>query len=261
LANPKVKYVRRLQTERRFRHQENAFVVEGQRWFADLIRLALTPELVFCTESWRRAADNAYILQQLPVPIQLVSEPIMAAMSDTQSPPGLLAVVPMPTISIPDRPSLLLILDEITNPGNLGTILRSAAAAGVEVVLLGPGCVDPYNPKVVRGSMGAHLRLPIRQEGWSEMTRWVEGISLWLASAAGEVDYTAVDWRQPAALIIGNEARGVGEEAMRLATGRISIPMHTATESLNAAVAASVILFEASRQRRAQTGSRKPKFS
>ncbi|MCP4424519.1 MAG: RNA methyltransferase [Chloroflexi bacterium] len=250
LANAKIKYVRRLQAEKRFRTREKAFVVEGTRWAAELVRLARIPELIFYTEGWRQTAANAHILLQITGPKQTVTHQVMAAISDTQTPPGFLAVLRRKPQALPDAPSLLLILDGVTNPGNLGTMLRSAGAAGAAGVLLGPGCVDAYNPKTVRGGMGAHLRLPIWSASWEQIAELTAKMSVWLATADGEIEYTAVPWTTPSALIIGGEAGGAGEKARKLATGTIAIPMRAATESLNAAVASAVILFEAARQRK-----------
>jgi TrmH family RNA methyltransferase len=109
--------------------------------------------------------------------------------------------------------------------------------------------VDPYNPKVVRGSMGAILRLPLRPATWDEIEQLVHGLDIWLAAARDGVAYTAVDWRRPSALLIGGEARGAGAAAERIASGRVTIPMRDATESLNAALAAGILLFEVARQR------------
>lgn len=254
LSNAKVKYVRRLQTDRRFRNRENQYVVEGSRWLTELVTMARPAEMLFVTERWLETAVHAQILQQLttlgqssPIP---VSEEVMQAMSDTTTPAGVLAVLPMQPRPLPDHPSLLLILDEISTPGNLGTMLRTAGAAGADGVLLGPGCVDLYNPKVVRGGMGAHLRLPVHNQTWPEIAATVQGMQVWLATIEAETAYTAVNWQQPSALIIGSEAAGAGEDARRIASGGIAIPMHAATESLNAAMAAGIILFEAARQRK-----------
>ena len=179
----------------------------------------------------------------------------MTAMSTTETPPGVLATVAIDPLPLPPRPSFMLILDSITNPGNLGTMLRTAAAAGVDAVLLTSGCVDIYNPKVVRGSMGALLRLPVHQLEWDDMARAVDRMRIWVAEAGGSRAYTAVDWRQPSALIVGNEAHGAGDDAYTLADGSVSIPMSVETESLNAAIAAGIILFEAARQRELAGGS------
>jgi TrmH family RNA methyltransferase len=135
----------------------------------------------------------------------------------------------------------------VRDPGNLGTILRSAEAAGVGQVILAPGTVDLYNPKAVRGAMGAHFRLPVAGLDWPAIAGRLAGRAVWLADAAGETPYDQVDWAVPSALIVGGEAAGAGDQAAALATGRVSIPMAGGAESLNAAMAATVILFEAAR--------------
>jgi TrmH family RNA methyltransferase len=238
-----------LQADRRFRYREQAFMVEGTRWLSDLVRSAVPPREIYCTLDWQQSADNETLIATLAAPVTLVEPAILAEMSDTETAQGALAVVPMINHPIPAHPSLLLILDAVANPGNLGTMLRTAAAAGVDGVLLGPGCVDPYNPKVVRGSMGALLRLPFAAMKWKEIANAIDGMTVWLAAAeAGDV-YSKVDWQRPSALIVGSEASGANTAAQALATGLVTIPMHDETESLNAAVAAAVILFEATRQR------------
>ena len=249
LTNAKVKYVTRLQVERRFRERERQFVAEGSRWLAELADRGVAPQMIFYTAAWLDLADNGRLLSQLAAPQLAVTDQVMRRMSDTQTPPGVLAVIPFPDLPWPSQPELLLILDQVGNPGNLGTMLRTAAAAGVSGVLLAPGCVDAYNPKTVRGGMGAHLRLPVRAASWAEISELCAELAVWTAVADGHTSYTQVNWRQPTGLIIGGEASGPGAEAAQLSQGTTHIPMHAATESLNAAVAAAVILFEAARQR------------
>jgi RNA methyltransferase, TrmH family len=249
LTNTKVKYVGRLQAERRFREQERHFVVEGGRWLAELADQDVTPQTIFYTADWFELDENGRLLTQFAAPQLAVTDQVMRRMSDTQTPPGVLAIAPIQPLPWPGQPEMLLILDQVGNPGNLGTMLRTAAAAGVSGVLLAPGCVDAYNPKAVRGGMGAHLRLPVRAASWAEISVLCEGLAVWTAVADGHASYTHVNWRQPSALIIGGEASGPSAEAAQLSQGTTHIPMHAATESLNAAVAAAVILFEAARQR------------
>lgn len=253
VSNAKVKFVRRLQTDRRFRNREKQYVVEGTRWLTELVAMARLPELLFYTERWLETAVHTQILQQLTslgqCPSLVVNDEVMQAMSDTSTPAGILAVLSMQPKPLPKNPTLLLLLDAINTPGNLGTMLRTAEAAGADGVLLGPGCVDLYNPKVVRSSMGAHLRLPVHSHSWAEIAQTVQGMQVGLATIEAETVYTAVDWTQPSALIIGSEAAGAGENAHRLATQQLTIPMHAATDSLNAAVATGILLFEAARQR------------
>ena len=249
-SNARIKEIRKLQTDRRVREQERLFVAEGDRWLKELIGLGMRPQLILTTPAWLDNPAHTALLAQLDAPHLPVNEAVMASASDTQTAPGILAVIPQPDWQLPEHPTLLLVLDRVQNPGNLGTMLRTAAAAGVAAVLLSPGCVDAYNPKTVRGGMGAHLRLPILRQSWPQIAAATNGLSIWLASVENPaIPYTQVNWCPPSALIIGSEAHGVGNEALKLAHGEVTIPMHAATESLNAAVAAAVILFEAQRQR------------
>ncbi|MCB8951878.1 MAG: RNA methyltransferase [Ardenticatenales bacterium] len=249
-SNSRVKMVRRLLAERRTREREQAYVIEGSRWLAELPAFNLTPHFLLYTNQWHHTAAHQALLARLAAPAYEIDARLLAEISGTETPAGILAVIPIKTKPLPDNPTLLLILDRLGDPGNLGTILRTAAAAGVEGILLSPGCVDAYNPKVVRGSMGAHLRLPIHALTWAEIGARVRGLAVYLADAQGTVSYDQANWRRPCALIIGSEAEGAGTEAMQLATTRVYIPMHAATESLNAAVSAGILLFEAARQRR-----------
>ncbi len=244
-TNPKIKYVRKLQADKRFRTQQQVFVIEGTRWINELTDI----KAVYFTEHWVETPAHAAILQKIDTPTYLVAENVMRSMSDNHSPPGVLAVVPIFKRPFPTPLTSLLILDGVTTPGNVGTMFRTAAAAGIDAVLLSPGSVDPYNPKVVRGSMGALLRLPIQTASWADIAQLTANLQVFVASAEKEKRYTAVNWKRPFALIIGNEANGPTQAAWDIATSGISIPMHNETESLNAAIAASVILFEAKRQR------------
>lgn len=248
--NERVTYIRSL-ARRRVRQREGRFVVEGVRLVDEVARVGLNPVLVFYTETWAATSAAQRLipgLGQAEEGAWLVSDAVLAACADTQTPQGVLAVVPF--VHLEPRPGLILILDQIRDPGNLGTALRSAEAAGVGQVILAPGTVDLYNPKVVRGAMGAHFRLPVTSLNWAEIAGRVAGRDVWLADAAGEIAYDQVDWSAPSALIVGGEAAGAGDKAAALATGRVRIPMAGATESLNAAMAATVLLFEATRQRR-----------
>lgn len=247
--NERVKYVRSL-ARRRVRQREGRFVVEGTRLVAEVVRAGVKPALVLYTEAWA-ATPASQLLPGLAAAEEgawEVTENVLAACAETEAPQGVLAVVPF--VHLEPRPGLVLILDQVRDPGNLGTVLRSAEAAGVGQVLLAPGTVDLYNPKVVRGAMGAHFRLPAASLDWPQIAERVAGRAVWLADAAGEATYDQVDWTAPSALIVGGEAAGAGQKAAVLATGRVCIPMPGGAESLNAAMAATVVLFEVARQRR-----------
>ncbi|HEU5432964.1 MAG TPA: RNA methyltransferase, partial [Thermomicrobiales bacterium] len=167
-----------------------------------------------------------------------------------------LAVVPFPDLASPvNGDPLVLILDRLRDPGNLGALLRTAAGAGATDVLLTPESVDPFNPKVVRAGMGAHFRIPIRELTADAAAELHERVPLRVATRAdAPLPYDRIDWRGPAAVIVGAEAAGVGAATDALATVAASIPLAAGVESLNAAVAGAVVLFEAARQRRAASG-------
>lgn len=251
-SNEKVKYVRKLQNQKSVRHGDRRFVMEGVRLVEEVVRASVVPSLVFYTEALAEDSRGKALLatlQALNAPCYAVSESVMDDCSDTVTPQGILVVLPFPELPPPEPLTFGLVVDRLRDPGNLGTLLRTALAAGVEQVLLAPGTVDFSNPKVVRSAMGAHLRLPMVDAGWDTITGVVAGCDVWLAAAGGRRRYTGVDWTRRAALIIGSEAHGAGDRARTLADGRVSIPIRPAVESLNAAVAGAVILFEVVRQR------------
>jgi TrmH family RNA methyltransferase len=249
LVNPQVKHIRRLQKDKRYRYREQAFVIEGTRLFQEIAINPTRSKSIFYTEDWLADEAHEVILQEAGLSGELVTNEVMSAMSDTETASGILAITPIKPIPLPPRPSLVLILDAVTTPGNLGTMLRTATASGVNAVLLAPECVDTYNPKVVRGAMGAHFRLPIHHLDWQEIKNYCQPLKVWVSEAIDGKVYTDVDWQKPSAIIIGNEARGAGREAHKVAQGSVIIPMAKGTESLNAAAASAILLYEAYRQR------------
>jgi TrmH family RNA methyltransferase len=174
----------------------------------------------------------------------------MQSLSETETPQGILAVLALTNSPIPNSPNFLLIPDQIRDPGNLGTLLRTAAAAGVQAVLIPPETTDAFAPKVVRSGMGAHFRLPIHALTWEEIEQISKSANLqiFLADMDG-ISCWETDLRQPLALIVGSEAEGASEQASKLANQQIGIPMMGKMESLNAGVAGSVLMFEVVRQK------------
>lgn len=252
LRNDKVRLVRALQERRKARLREGCLVVEGMRLTREALDAGVLPRFVFYTATARDDPRGAALLsawEGAGVPCYEVSGEVMKACSATETPSGLLAVVPIPHVPPPPRPSFLLILDRVRDPGNLGTILRTALAAGVDQVLLAPGAVDPTNPKVVRAGAGAHFRLPVASASWDQIADAVRGLHVCLAAARGDHIYTDVDWCRPTALIVGGEAAGAGKKAHTLAQTTVTIPMTPDVESLNVAAATAVLLYEAARQR------------
>ncbi len=253
LHNDRIKLIRALQSHGKTRRAEKRIVLEGTRLINDALDSGTFPTFALYTvdsiAEGKLGGSLFDTLRSANIESFEVSQEIMTQVSDTQSPQGWMAVFPMPELEPPANISLALILDGVSDPGNMGTILRTAVAASVEMVVLAPYCVDPYNPKVLRGGMGAHFRVPLRRMFWPDIATRFGTHSVYLTDARAELSYAAVDWNKPSAIIIGGEARGADERARQIAGNRISIPMAEGAESLNAAVAAGVILFEARRQR------------
>lgn len=261
LSNPRVKLIQGLQSRRRTRYREGLWVAEGTRLMQEAAAAGVAADFFLYTLDWADTPVGAAVLASLldkHAQGHPVSPEVMASCSDTETPQGVLAVLPLPHPHVPSRPTLVLVIDQLRVPGNLGTILRTAAAAAAELVLLTPGTVDPFNPKAVRGGMGAHFRLPILQLGWKAIEEHLGGLDVWLAAAGKGSRHDQVDWTRPVALIVGGEASGAGDRAVRVATrgaslgrpgGLVQITMPGGMESLNAGVAAGVLLFEVVRQR------------
>jgi TrmH family RNA methyltransferase len=250
-ANPAIAYVRSL-SRRDTRATERAFVVEGLRAVRDGLLAGEQPHLLLLRQDDRAdlLLDELQVAPDDPV-LRQVEPRLFDRLSDVQSPQGVLAVFPWPDVPMSDsQVPLVLVLDRLRDPGNLGTLLRSAAGAGVSAAYLTAEGVDPWNPKVVRAGMGAHFRLPLLSFE-AAAAPLHQALSLRAATAAGApMAYDAVDWTQPAALIIGGEAEGVSPELEAWASQVVAIPLAANVESLNAAVAGSILLFEAARQRR-----------
>lgn len=250
LTNPKVKLVRAL-ARRRERYAARQFVIEGVRLIEEAIAARVAPALVLHTSSIEADARANTLLDRLRAAtpeVFVVSDEIIKAISSTETPQGIVAVLPFIERALPARLQFVLILDAVRDPGNVGTILRSARAAGVEAIFFAHGTADPFNAKVVRAAMGAHFAVPLRVAAWQMIEEAIQCISrVYLADAHGEFDYASVDWSRPVALIIGGEADGASEAANKIATARVNIPMRGGAESLNAAMAATVLLFHAAR--------------
>ena len=248
-ANPIVKYVRSL-GRRSTRRRERAFVLEGVRAVLDAEAAGVRPALVLLREGADAAGELG--IDFAGTTVRFVEPELFDDLCETVHPQGVLAVVPLPELPIPSvRAPLYLIVDGVRDPGNLGTLLRAAAAAGATATFLGRGTVDPFNPKVVRSAMGAHFRLPIRELDDQHLELIRETAVLRAVARVGDFPpHDALDWRQPAAVIVASETGAESTAVSDLATKAISIPMASGVESLNAAIAGAVILFEAARQRR-----------
>jgi len=246
--NDRIKLVRLLQRQAKARRSQQRLVLEGVRLVGDALQTGAQPDFVCFTAA--AAGQIAALLdhaRSTGAPCFEVTEPLMRDMADTETPQGVLAVFPWPDRPLPAAPALIVVADGWRDPGNLGTLIRTSAAAGVDLVALTPGTVDPFNPKTLRAGMGAQFRVPLATFTWDDLHRQWPEHAIFLADAAGTTRYDAVDWTQPAILAIGGEAHGLRDSALTLPHTLIRIPMVIGAESLNAAISASILIYEARR--------------
>ena len=251
--NPKAKQARAL-LSRRVRAEAGQCLAEGVRLIEDALRAGIKPALVLFVASAADAPRAKQLLDRLRdagTPHAEVSPTVFGAISDTVSSQGIIAVLPATSGPPPHQPSFLLLLDQLRDPGNLGAVLRSAEAAGVELALLTVGCADPWSPKALRAGMGAQFRLPLATSVTSEeIASRLDQCPLWLADTSAPLEYDLVDWVKPCTIGIGGETTGFSPSTAALARGSVRVPMRGATDSLNASMAATVLMFEVARQRR-----------
>lgn len=251
VRNPHVAYCRSLHRTRT-RREAGAFLIEGLRLTREAlaanveIQLALyDPNKLGSSET---GAELMMRLETLDSSFKATGAVVEAA-SATKSSAGLVLVArepASPPLSTIDETQFLLILDGVSNPGNAGAILRSAAAAGLKLVALAGTSVDPYEAKVVRAGMGAHFRLRIIRSQWPDIDPYVARFDQAVgADARGDLTIYEVDWGRRTALVIGSEAHGLSVEARELVNSTARIPMAPGVESLNAAAVASIFLFQA----------------
>lgn len=239
---------------RKGRYEERAFLVEGTHAVLDAFAASCPVEMVLL----RTDGASHEVRGRLPVavPVRYVEAEIFDTLSDAAHAQGIVAIVPMD--SLPQARScrdgtapLLLVVDGVRDPGNLGTLLRSAAGGGVSEVLLTSQTVDPFNPKCVRAAMGAHFRIPVVLSSEEEFARRARALPMVaLADAEGTMVYSDIDWTGACAVVVGGEAGGASMVTRSHATTTVRIPLTAGVESLNAGVAGSLLIFEAARQRR-----------
>jgi len=263
--NSKIKLVRALLSRSKERREAELFVIEGVRLFEEAVNSNWEIKFVLYDETLNeRGKKKVESLKNIEV--EEVSASVMKSISETESPQGILAVLKFSQLPIPDSLNFVLIPDQIRDPGNLGTLLRSAVATGVQAILIPPDTTDAFAPKVLRSGMGAHFKLPIQEMSWEEIEKFVgashfndfdasnpssathSDLQVLIADMNGQSCWET-ELSKPTVLIIGSESDGASESARKLANGKISIPMSGDIESLNAGVAGSVLMFETFRQR------------
>lgn len=250
--NRQVKHILQLQKKARERKKEGLFVIEGIRMFRETPHALLAA--VYASESFAQKAENRTFLEKYDY--EILSDAVFAAVSDTQTPQGILALVKMPAYTLPQllgETPHLLILESVQDPGNLGTMLRTGEGAGVTGVVMNRTTVDLFNPKTIRSTMGSIYRVPfVIADDLRETLGALrgQGISLYAAHLKGQETYDAFDYTAPCGFLIGNEGNGLSDETAACADHYVRIPMAGQVESLNAAVSAALLTYECSRQRR-----------
>ena len=250
-SNPQLKYLATLLKKRNAREEDRVFVCEGRKMFFEI--LAQHPEnlvKIYWSERGLAGLDDEELEALSACSYETVSDEAFDAVAETVTPQGVLAVVRMPHYELSDmlvkEDARLLLLESLRDPGNLGTVLRTAEAAGMSGVILTTDSVDVFNPKVVRSTMGAILRVPfLYAEDWQGTLAALksEGVTPYAAHLQGSVPYTEPAYEGRTGILIGNEANGLTEETTAMADVRVRIPMEGMAESLNAAVAAAILMY------------------
>ncbi|WP_069650948.1 23S rRNA (guanosine(2251)-2'-O)-methyltransferase RlmB [Caloranaerobacter ferrireducens] len=258
LSNPLIKSVRALH-KKKDRWKQRKFFVEGVRAVEEAVKSDVKIDSILYTESLFDTFGGQQLfnlINKKGYRLFKITEKILKTVSDTENPQGIIAIIEFNLVNLDDifikEGNFIIILDKIQDPGNLGTIIRTADAFGANGIVLTRGCVDVFNPKTIRSTMGSLFHLPVSYEDSIEkvITKFKEiGIKIIATSLDAEQFCYDIDLTQDFALIIGNEASGVSKEAIELSDHKIKIPIEKRTESLNAAIASGVIMYETYRQR------------
>ncbi|HZK25778.1 MAG TPA: RNA methyltransferase [Oscillospiraceae bacterium] len=256
LHNQQLKLYRSL-AKRKYRQKYGLLPLEGTRLVGEaLLQKVAQPKFILLRGE---ATLEDFALPCAPpvtTTVLNVAEKVFAQTAFTESPQGILAVVEQPQMPLSavftQQPALILVVDGVQDPGNLGTMIRSAAAVGASGVVLLPGTVDATNPKTLRASMGAYFALPVVETSFTTLHSSLQKhqVQLVITGSQAARSYEDYDWQQSVAVVIGNEGAGVSPPVREAAATAVAIPMAQAVESLNAAIAMSVLFFEAARQRR-----------
>lgn len=257
VANQKVKQVVAWQTKAKERKKDNIFLVEGLKMFEEAPEKSIKE--VYIEESlFEKLEKGSEVYNKLErVGYEAVSSEVFRKMSDTQTPQGVLAIVERPAYDLEmllkiENP-LFVVLEDLQDPGNLGTIIRTGEGAGVSAVFMTKNTVDIYNPKTIRATMGSIYRVPFAiVEDVEEMLISLHntGIKTYAAHLAGKDYYDSFSFKEGTAFLIGNEGNGLKKETADAASAYLKIPMEGQVESLNAAIATSLLMYEAHRQRK-----------
>ena len=255
-SNPRVKQIVQWQNKAKERRSAGIFLAEGFKLFGEAPEEWIR-EVYISDGSWDKVSGIPGMREKLVrTGCETVSPELFRKMSDTQSPQGILCVLRRPQYSMEEMLSvpkpLFLVLENLQDPGNLGTIVRTGEGAGVTGIIMGAGTADIYNPKTIRATMGSVFRVPFVYT--EDLCRAVaqlreNGVRVYAAHLQGERYYDSFSFREGTAILIGNEGAGLSGELASQADSYLKIPMEGCVESLNAAVTASVLMYEVHRQR------------
>lgn len=255
LAGKQIKNLIALQTKNKVRSEKKEFVVEGERICSEIPKEMLVR--MYVSKSFFEQCRDGRMKFDLYENYEIVADKVFAEISQTITPQGVLAVVRQPEYSLDELigagKKTLMFLEDIRDPGNLGTILRTAEGADVDGIVMSKGTVDVFNPKVIRATMGAVYRQPfvyVDDFYTAVETAKKSGVFFFAAHLKGSKDYAAIKYPVRSAVMIGNEANGLSDRAANYADELVKIPMTGRVESLNASVAAAVLMYEIYRQRR-----------
>lgn len=252
-SNIQVKNLIQLIKKAKARKDQGLFVVEGKKMFSEVPKDML--HQVYVSESFLASQENVHLLAGFSY--EILSDAVYKAVSDTQTPQGILCLVKMPGYTMEDLlrkdRTHLLILESIQDPGNLGTMFRTGEGAGITGVIMNRTTVDVYNPKTIRSTMGSIYRVPFMiTDNLPQTLKEIKetGVMLYAAHLRGTMSYDEPDYQKSCGFLIGNEGNGLSDEIADMADSYIRIPMEGQVESLNAAIAATLLMYEVNRQRR-----------
>ncbi len=249
--NDKYKHFKALK-QKKERSLTGQYTVEGVKSVKDAIEACADIFAILVSEAFY--SQNEFELPQ-NIDVYVISDKLFPSLSSTETPSGIIAV-----INIKEKQDIILNInkpyiycDNVRDPGNLGTIIRTADAAGFGGVMLSPECVDIYNPKTVRSSMGSFFHIPLYEDvKYFEISQFkAQGFSVFCSLLDNDtIDYTLSDMKKPLILVIGNESNGISDEMRHLADEKVKIPIDGKAESLNASIAAAILMYEVNRQRK-----------
>lgn len=259
-ANQQIKEIIKLQKQSKYRYKKVQFVTEGLKMLSEAAKCGCLKKIYISNFIMAKIQDIPTLVDFLKkYPYEVVEDKIFKNISDTVTTQGILGIAQMPEYNIEtilnDDRHMWLLLDRIRDPGNLGTIMRTAEGAGISAIIMNKGTVDLFNPKTIRSTMGAIFRMSfIYVDDLTDIIKKIKnnGYNVYGMAMKGSVVYDKKDYTKGAGIVIGSEADGLSENILEYISGTIRIPMEGDIESLNAAVAAAVVMYETARQRRSR---------